>query len=332
MPVITSAPGCVSPGKTYLMSGTQLNGLTEGSYYGDDVNAAVNFPVVRIVNNSSSNVYYAKTFNHSTRSIAPNAVVHTNFTVASGTALGASKLYDIGAGIASAGTPIMVKTSCLADTHDFNADGKSDIAWRDGSGNVAFWLMNGAAVSSTGTVGGVPGHLDDRRTARLQRRRQGRPVVARHERQHRDVVHERCGRRFDRDVGTIPTNWSVAGVADFNGDGLGDILWRDTRGDYAIWLMNGAAVMSSAGLGNVSPTTWSVVGTGDFNGDGMADILWRDTSGDIVDLVHERHDGGVDGVRRHGRQLVRRRHRRLQWRRQERHRLARQPPAMLRFG
>ncbi len=82
-------------------------------------------------------------------------------------------------------------------------------------------------------------------------------------------------------VGTIPTNWSVAGVADFNGDGLGDILWRDTAGDYAIWLMNGATVTSAVGLGNVSPTTWSVVGTGDFNGDGMADILWRDTSGDM---------------------------------------------------
>jgi hypothetical protein len=281
VPVITSAPGCVSPGKTYLMSGTQLNGLTEGSYYGDDVNAAVNFPVVRIVNNSSSNVYYAKTFNHSTRSIAPNAVVHTNFTVASGTALGASKLYDVGAGIASAGTPIMVKTSCLADTHDFNADGKSDIAWRDGSGNIAFWLMNGAAVSSTGTVGGVPatwsivGQRDfngDGKADLLWLDQSGNIAM---------WFMNGAAVGSTGTVGTIPTNWSVAGVADFNGDGLGDILWRDTAGDYAIWLMNGAAVTSSAGLGNVSPTTWSVVGTGDFNGDGMADILWRDTSGDM---------------------------------------------------
>jgi hypothetical protein len=28
-------------------------------------------------------------------------------------------------------------------THDYNDDGYSDIAWRDNSGNVAFWLMNG---------------------------------------------------------------------------------------------------------------------------------------------------------------------------------------------
>jgi hypothetical protein len=59
-------------------------------------------------------------------------------------------------------------------------------------------------------------------------------------------------------VGTavnIPTNWSVVGVADFNGDGLGDILWRDTAGDYAVWLMIGATVTSEAGLGNV-PGAW----------------------------------------------------------------------------
>ena len=279
-PVITSAPGCVSPGKTYLMSGTQLNGLTEGSYYGDDAQAAVNFPIVRIVNNSSSNVYYAKTFNHSSRSIAPNAVVRTNFTVASGTALGASKLYDVGAGIASAGTPITVRTSCLTDTHDFNGDNKSDIAWRNGSA-IAFWLMNGAAVSSTGSVSGVPstwsivGQRDfngDGKGDLLWLDTSGNIAMWF---MNGAAIGSAVG------VGNIGTNWSVAGVADFNGDGLGDILWRDTAGDYAIWLMNGVTVMSAVGLGNVSPTTWSVVGTGDFNGDGMADILWRDTSGDV---------------------------------------------------
>ena len=70
----------------------------------------------------------------------------------------------------------------------------------------------------------------------------------------------------------------MVGVADFNGDGQGDLLWRDSSGNIAVWLMNGATVMSSAALGNV-PTTWMVVGTRDFDGDGMADILWRDNLG-----------------------------------------------------
>ena len=35
------------------------------------------------------------------------------------------------------------------NTHDFNADGKSDIVWRQSDGTVAVWLMNGAQVSQS---------------------------------------------------------------------------------------------------------------------------------------------------------------------------------------
>ena len=65
----------------------------------------------------------------------------------------------------------------------------------------------------------------------------------------------------------MPTTWTIVGQRDFDGDGKADLLWRDTSGNTAIWFMNGTAVASSAGVGNI-PTTWSVVGTGDFNGDG----------------------------------------------------------------
>jgi FG-GAP-like repeat/FG-GAP repeat len=169
----------------------------------------------------------------------------------------------------------------LSTAHDFNGDTLSDIAWRDGSGDIAFWLMNGAVVSSTGGVGGVPsiwsivGQRDfngDGKADPLWLDTSGNIAM---------WFMNGAAVGSTAVVAKIPTNWSVAGVADFNGDGLGDILWRDTAGNYAVWFMNGATVMSSAGLGNVSPTTWSVVGTGDFNGDGVADILWRDTSGDI---------------------------------------------------
>jgi hypothetical protein len=56
---------------------------------------------------------------------------------------------------------------------------------------------------------------------------------------------------------------------------LGDILWQDSAGDVAVWLMNGTTVMSSAGLGNLPPAVWTVVRTGDFNGDGKTDIKVR---------------------------------------------------------
>ena len=78
-----------------------------------------------------------------------------------------------------------------------------------------------------------------------------------------------------------PTTWSVVGTGDFAGTGKGGILWRDTAGNTAIWLMDGPRIASSGSLGNV-PTTWSVAGTGDFDGDGNCDILWRDTSGNVA--------------------------------------------------
>src|SRR5262249_5665967 len=68
---------------------------------------------------------------------------------------------------------------------------------------------------------------------------------------------------------------------DFNGDHKSDIAWRDIRGNTAIWLMNGATILSSAEIGAV-PTSWSIVGQRDFDGDGKADLLWRDTGGDTA--------------------------------------------------
>jgi hypothetical protein len=72
-----------------------------------------------------------------------------------------------------------------------------------------------------------------------------------------------------------------ASTHDLSGDGFSDILWRNSNGGVARWLMNSATILSSLGLGNL-PISWSIVGQRDFNGDGFADILWRDSSGGVV--------------------------------------------------
>ena len=168
----------------------------------------------------------------------------------------------------------------LTSTHDLNGDSKSDIVWRDTSGDVGFWLMNGAAVSSTGGVNGVPtawsivGQRDfngDGMADLLLRDGSGD-----------NAIWFMNGTQVASSAGIAgaPTNWTVVGTGDFDGDGLGDILWEDNNGNLAVWLMNGPNVVSSGSIGSVPTNVWTVAGIGDFNGDGRADILWRDTSGD----------------------------------------------------
>jgi hypothetical protein len=58
-------------------------------------------------------------------------------------------------------------------------------------------------------------------------------------------------------LGNIPTNWSVSQTGDYNRDTKGDVLWRNSAGDVALWFMNGAAISQVSSLGNI-PLLWSI--------------------------------------------------------------------------
>ena len=64
-----------------------------------------------------------------------------------------------------------------------------------------------------------------------------------------DLVHEWHDGRVDGGCRQYSHQWTVVGTGDFNGDGMTDIVWRDTAGDTAIWLMNGATFRQPAELG-----------------------------------------------------------------------------------
>jgi FG-GAP-like repeat len=70
----------------------------------------------------------------------------------------------------------------------------------------------------------------------------------------------------------------IVAVADFDGDGKSDVLWRQTSGKVVIWEINGEQVKAYANVSLPATTDWQVQGTGDFDGDGKADILWRNTN------------------------------------------------------
>lgn len=107
-PVIRQYPPTVNPGGLYEISGTQFNGLSQGSAYGDDSQAATNYPLVQITNDSTGDVFYARTAYHSTMSIAPGTHGSTTFEVPAGIEAGPSTLQVIANGIASAAVPLYV--------------------------------------------------------------------------------------------------------------------------------------------------------------------------------------------------------------------------------
>jgi hypothetical protein len=101
-PTITAAPETVQRGSTYVISGTQFNGLSQAADVGDELDAATNYPLVRITNEASGHVVYARTHGHSTMAVATgSSVVSTSFDVPLATETGASSLVVVANGIAS---------------------------------------------------------------------------------------------------------------------------------------------------------------------------------------------------------------------------------------
>jgi hypothetical protein len=108
-PTISSVPGTVTHGNSYAISGTQFNGLSAGTTYGDDAQMATNFPLVVIQNHGTGHFRFARTHDHSTMGIATGSqTVSTTFDVPSNIETGASTVYVVANGIPSAGKPITV--------------------------------------------------------------------------------------------------------------------------------------------------------------------------------------------------------------------------------
>ena len=80
---------------------------------------------------------------------------------------------------------------------------------------------------------------------------------------------------------------------DFDGDGISDVLWRNSDGNVALWDIAGGSVAGGAIIGFAAPAVWTIRGQGDFGDTGTSDILWQDGSGDVA--VWQMANGTVAG-------------------------------------
>ena len=189
---------------------------------------------------------------------------------------------------------------------DFNGDGRDDVFWRNtNSGVVTNWLgqpdggfvSNDANAMDRWAIGVFEGFGDfngDGRTDTLMRTSTGNL--------YESLTYPEGAHYFHWSgsfVRNVPTNWSIAGTGDFNGDGRDDILWRRDDGALTNWLavpqdpsFINFVSNDSAALSFV-PTYWKVVGTGDFNGDGRSDIIWRRDDGAFTSWLGQPNGGFV---------------------------------------
>ncbi len=109
-PAIKNAPKSVQRGKTYKISGTQFNGLSQAMSFGDEYQNATNYPLVRITNKASGNVFYARTHNISSMGVATGSlIVSTDFDVPSSAQRGKSTIVVVANGIPSQPVNLTVK-------------------------------------------------------------------------------------------------------------------------------------------------------------------------------------------------------------------------------
>jgi peptidyl-Asp metalloendopeptidase len=165
---------------------------------------------------------------------------------------------------------------------DFDGDGDGDIYWRNSvTGACVIWYMQGfmpvtirfvhTEPSASWVIIGASDFNGDGISDILWRNSVS-GFVYMHIMSNTGVNGAASG-----GVGTVSDlSWQIAAIDDFNGDGKGDIYWRNqTSGANYLWALNGLNLVLGQGLNTEPDLNWKIAATGDFNGDGRSDVFWR---------------------------------------------------------
>ena len=177
----------------------------------------------------------------------------------------------------------------IAGNDDFDGDGRADLLWESGAGELAI-STRAALDASAPTTPLSPLHALDPdeiviATGDLDGDGLADLLV------QDDATGSRSVWLMNPDAAPdvaalgadVPPQSSLAATGDFDGDGRTDLLWRAPDGALSIHFMAGAVSYGSLALpADAAP---EALATGDFDGDGDDDLVRRDAAGAMSVLL-----------------------------------------------
>lgn len=100
----------------FTLTGTKINGPSAGASYGDDDQMNENYPIVRLKDPATGNVFYCRTTHWSSVAVGGDKPETVDFTLNSAVTPGSYELTVVGAGIASEAVPIRIRAEEIVDS------------------------------------------------------------------------------------------------------------------------------------------------------------------------------------------------------------------------
>ncbi|MEO5729439.1 MAG: VCBS repeat-containing protein [Byssovorax sp.] len=165
---------------------------------------------------------------------------------------------------------------------DFNSDGSADMLWYNAEKSaMAVWLMDGDHLLLPGPVQPTPLGAGWAVTTASDFNLDGMADILWYNSSMKSMaVWLMSGTHLLLPGPVIPgplgAGWVPASTADFNVDGMSDVIWRNPgNGSMAVWLMDGTQLLlPGPEIPGPLGAGWIVAVGGDVNFDGMADGFW----------------------------------------------------------
>jgi hypothetical protein len=173
---------------------------------------------------------------------------------------------------------------------DLNGDGKPDLIWQSSDGSVVVWYMGGANGSTYQSAALLSGPSSGWRiVAVADLNGDGIPDLIWQGSDGSVVVWYMGGANGSSYqsaalLAGASSGWRIAGVADFNGDGIPDLIWQSSDGSVVVWYMggaNGSSYQSAAFLAGPS-SGWRIAAVADLNADSGPELIWQSSDGSVV--------------------------------------------------